>query len=93
MTLTGHFKRTAYRELVVLWLGGFPGGSVIKNLPANAGDAGDSGSSLGQEGNGNPLQDSCLENPMGQWSLVGYSPWGSKESDTAEQLSRYACQW
>ena len=36
------------------------------------------------EGNGNPLQYSCLENPMdrGAWSLAGYGPWGSKESDT-----------
>ena len=39
------------------------------------------------EGNGNPLQYSCLENPMDGWrSLVGYSPWGRKESDTIEQL-------
>ena len=31
---------------------------------------------------GNPLQYSCLENPHGQRILVGYSPWGHKESDT-----------
>ena len=37
-------------------------------------------------GNDNPLQYSCLENPQGQRSLVGYSPWGSKESDTTERL-------
>ena len=48
---------------------GFPGGSVVENLPANAGDAGDGGSiprsgrSPG-EGNDYPLQYSCLENPM-----------------------------
>ena len=45
---------------------GFPGGSVVKNLPANAGNAGlilGSGRSLG-EGNDNPPQDSCLGNPM-----------------------------
>ena len=35
---------------------------------------------------GNPLQYSCLENPHGQRSLAGYSPWGRKESDTTEQL-------
>ena len=45
---------------------GFSGGSVVKNLPANAGNA---GSILGSErssgrGNGNPLQHSCLKNPM-----------------------------
>ena len=46
---------------------GFPGGSVVKNPPANAGDQGSipgSGGSLGV-GNGNPLQYSCLENPTG----------------------------
>ena len=45
---------------------GFPGGSVVKNLLINAGDV---GSILGSrispgEGNGNPLQYSCLGNPM-----------------------------
>ena len=35
----------------------------------------------------NPLQYSCLENPHGQRSLVGYSPCGHKKSDTTEQLN------
>ena len=52
---------------------GFPGGSVVKNLPASAGDAGlipGSERSPGEE-NGNLLQYSCLGNPMdrGAWSL------------------------
>ena len=36
-----------------------------------------------EEGNGYPLQYSCLEHSMDQptWSLVGYSPWGHKDSD------------
>ena len=45
---------------------GFPGGSMVKNLPANAGDESlipGSGISPG-EGNGNPLEYSCLGNPM-----------------------------
>ena len=45
---------------------GFPNGSEVKNLPANAGDVG-SIPGLGRypgEGNGNPLQYSCLENLM-----------------------------
>ena len=53
---------------------GFPGGTVVKNLPANAGDARDAGSipRLGRSsgvGNGNPLQYSRLENFMdrGAW--------------------------
>ena len=37
--------------------------------------------------NGNPLQYSCLGKSHGQRSLVGYSPWGCKESDTTEWLS------
>ena len=36
---------------------------------------------------GNTLQESCLENPPGQRSLVGYSPGGRNESDTSQQLS------
>ena len=37
-------------------------------------------------GHGNPLQYSFLENPYGQKSLQGYSPWGCKESDRTERL-------
>ena len=54
---------------------GFPGGSVVKNLPANVEDMGSipgSGRSPGG-GNGNPLQYFCLENPMDRrtwWALV-----------------------
>ena len=36
-------------------------------------------------GNGSLLQYAFLENPHGQRSLAGYSPWGQKEVDTAEQ--------
>ena len=39
------------------------------------------------KGNGNPFQYSCLENPRGQRSLVGYSPWDHKESDMTEQAA------
>ena len=54
---------------------GFPDGSVVKNLPANAGDEGlipGLGISPGG-GNGNPLLYSCLESSHGQRSLAGYS--------------------
>ena len=55
----------------ILKLRGFPGGSVVKNPPANAGDVG-SIPGLGRcpgEGNGNVVQYSCLGNPMdrGTW--------------------------
>ena len=62
--------------------GGFPGGTVVKNPPPNAGDTGDVGSISGLErsperGNGITLQHSCLENPMdrGAWwaSPLGHS--------------------
>ena len=48
---------------------GFPGGSVVKNLPANSGDARDTGliPGLGRspgEGNGKPLQYYCMKNSM-----------------------------
>ena len=48
---------------------GFPGGAVVKNVLADAGDPGDTGLILGLGrssggGNGNPLQYSCLERPM-----------------------------
>ena len=63
----------------------------VKRLPAvreTRGSIPGLGRSPG-EGNGNPLQYSCLENSM-DWeapqSLVGYSPWGRKESDMTEQL-------
>ena len=56
---------------------GFPDGKVIKNLNANAGDVRNidsipgSGGSTGRE-HGNPLQYSCLENPMvrGTWQAI-----------------------
>ena len=56
----------------------FPGGAVVKNLPANAGDTRDTGAITGSGrytgvGNGNPSQYSCLENSMdrGAWLLQG----------------------
>ena len=67
----------------------FPGGSDGKESVHSVGDMG-SIPALGRfpgKGHGNPPQCSCLENLHGQRSLVGYSPWSSKESDTTEQLS------
>ena len=66
----------------------FPGGRVVKNPSANAGDARDEVSIPGSgwspgEGNGNPLQYPCLGNPMGKRRLAGYN--GVTKSQT--QLS------
>ena len=67
----------------------FPGGSDGKASAYNAGDLGSipgSGRSPG-EGNGNPLQYSCLENPMdrGAWQVT--VPEVTKELDMSEQIS------
>ena len=68
---------------------GFPGGKVLKNLPADVRDARDVGLITGWgrspgEGNGTPLQYSCLENPMdgGAWWATAHGV--TKESDTTE---------
>ena len=61
----------------------FPGASTY-----NVGDPGSipgSGRSPG-EGNVNPLQYSCLENPMDRGAWKANSPWGHKESDMTERL-------
>ena len=65
----------------LIYVGDFPGDSVVRNQPANAGDAGwipRPGSSPGG-GHSNPLQE----------SLAGYSPWGGKDSDTIEPPSTH----
>ena len=69
--------------------GSFPGGSDGKASAYNAEDPSSipgSGRSPG-EGNSNPLKYPCMENFHGQRSLVGYSPWGRKESATTERLT------
>ena len=73
--------------------GGFPGGSVVKNSPAKAGDTGDmdlipgSRRSPGGE-NGNPLQYSCLDNSMDRgvrWATV------YEVTKSRTQLTEHAC--
>ena len=65
---------------------GYCGGSDSKESACIAGDLA-SNPGLGRSpggGHGNPLQYSCLENPHGQRSLAGYSPWGHKTLNTTE---------
>ena len=72
-------------------LSDFPDGSDGKESTCNVGVLGlipGLGRSLGG-GHGDPLQYSCLENPHGQRSLAGYSPWGHKELDMTERLSTW----
>ena len=68
---------------------GSPGGSDSTESTCNAGDQGSIpglGRTLGG-GHSNPLYYCCLENPQGQRSLAGYSPWGSKELDMTKRHS------
>ena len=72
--------KTNYIEQLPMETMGFPGGLTGKESTCNVGDL-DSIPSLGRSpegGHGNPLQYSCLNNPYGQRSLVGYSPWGHR---------------
>ena len=65
---------------------GFPGGSDSKESACSVGNLG-SMPELGRSprgGHGNPLQYSCLENPRGERSLVGYSPWNQTKSRTQQ---------
>ena len=67
---------------------GFSGDSDGKESTCNVRDLG-SILGLGRSpggGRGNPLQYSCLENPMDRGAWQAYSPWGHKELNTTEQL-------
>ena len=74
-------------------MGDFPGSSDSQESACNAGDLGSTpewGRSPGG-GHGNLLQYSSVHGEFhGQRSLVDYSPWGGKESDTTECLTHYS---
>ena len=72
---------------------GFPGGTVVKNLPANAADKRDSDliPGLGRSLGVGKWQSTPVFLPgkfQGQRGLAGYSPWGRKESDTTEHTHK-----
>ena len=77
---------------------GFPSGSVVKNPPAKAGNTGliHGSERSSREGNDNPLQYSCLENPMGRGAWQGYSACSCKRVrhnllTKQQQSQEYAC--
>ena len=87
--MEGNMKKNMYIYICT----GFPGGSVVKNPSANAVDSGlipQSGRSPG-EGNGNPLQYSCLENPVdrGAWWAAVHS--AAQSRTQLKQLGMHAC--
>ena len=68
---------------------GFPGGAVVKNLFANAGDSGDAGFNpwvrkMPWRRKWQPTPVFLPGKSQGERSLMGYSPWGRKESDKTE---------
>ena len=94
------FKKYLFNEKCLLsviiarvneWDGGFPGGSMVKNQPANAGDTGLSHSWVGKIPWRRKLQPTLVFLPgksHEQRSLAGYSPWGHKE-----QLNNNKKEW
>ena len=82
-------EKQKLKELYCNTMRGFPCGSVVKNLPANAGD------STLIPGLGRPLENRIVFLPgksHGQRNLVGYSSWGCKELDTTQQLNTHMLQ-
>ena len=74
----------ATENTCIVWQGCFPGDSNGKKFVRNAGDPGliPGLRRSPREGNGNPLQYSCLNNPMDGGAC--WAPWGYKERDTTE---------
>ena len=78
---------------IIIFKLGFLGGSVVKNLPDNAGDARGMGSipALGRsprEGNGNPFQYPCLGNPRDRGAWLATVHGVANESDTTEHTAQ-----
>ena len=83
------------KNLALYYSTGFPGGSVVKNLPANEGDAGGAGSvsGLGRSPgrrHGNSLQYCCLENPMdkGTWQATVHEVTESDVTKATQQARK-----
>ena len=76
-----------FKYIYYIYVFGFPGGSSGKESACNVGDTDlIPGSGRSGGGHGNPLQDPLPGESHAQRSLVGYSPWGHKDSDRTERL-------
>ena len=84
------YDSTSWCQITATMLS-FPGGSVVKNPPANPRAIGDMGSSwvgkIPWRRTCQPTQVCLPGKSHGQGSLADYGPWGHKESDTTEQLN------
>ena len=81
ISITLLYTEGIYRQLYIDW--NFPGGTALKNLPANAGDKKDSDLMLWNR-KWQPVPVFLPGKFHGQRRLVGYSQWGHKESDMNE---------
>ena len=78
-----------------MWLG-FPGGSVVKNLPANTGDK---GSIPGSGRSPTPEKEMATHSSILAWEISwieqpgGLQSKGYKESDTIQKLNNNFCDW
>ena len=91
----GHFSLYLLLPLINLLIKGFPGGSVVKDLPANTGAIGDTGSIPGSGrspgvGNGNPLQYSCWDNSMDRGAWQGTVHGVAKNRTQRKPRSKHA---
>ena len=90
-----HLQKRVQDYVSLFWCWVFPGG-LLGNMPANAGDTSLTpalGRSPG-EGNGNPLQYSCLENPMDRrpwWATVHGVATQPRHNLVTEQQQQFLC--
>ena len=97
MELTDKDFKIVIINMILIFMEASLVAQTVKLLPVCP-QCGDPGSIPGMgrspgEGNGNPLQHSWPAKSHGRRSLIGYSPWGRKESDTTERLHFHLYSW
>ena len=84
---TLYILKIIFKKVNIGLFKGFLGGSVVKNPPANAGDSGLTVRKISWRRAWQPTPVLLPGESRGQWSLMGYSLWGCKESDVTQWLS------